>query len=87
MTVIVDRIVNLLKWPTGLLSLGLLPGVVLGVYEVLGRVLHNPQKTVRHPQWNRTGPFSSLGKSALVDILLPIHPDLPGPGWMALQEP
>ena len=43
MTGVVDRIVSLLKWPTGLLSLGLLPGVALGVFEVLGRVLHNPQ--------------------------------------------
>ena len=43
MTGVVDRIVTLLKWPTGLLSLGLLPGVALGVFEVLGWVLHNPQ--------------------------------------------
>ena len=43
MTGVVDRIVNLLKWPMGLLSLGLLPGLALGFFEVLRRVLNNPQ--------------------------------------------
>ena len=43
MTGVVDRIVNLLKWPVGLLSLGLLPGVAVGFFEVLRRVLNNPQ--------------------------------------------
>ncbi len=43
---IVDRIVNLLKWPVGLLNLGLLPGVAIGFFEVLQRVLNNPQPIV-----------------------------------------
>jgi len=42
MTRVIDTIVNLLKWPVGLLSFGLLPGIVLGFFEILRHALNNP---------------------------------------------